>query len=71
MSKKSKPDHKLPNKEKHPQKYVMAKKSGRSTHVLKKGIFGTMVTEKMYRAQVSNKNRARAKAGLPAIEETN
>ena len=70
MSKKARPSHKCPNKEKHPQQYAMAKKSGRSNHVLKRGIFGTMVTEKVYRAQVSNKNRARAKAGLPAIEES-
>jgi hypothetical protein len=70
MSKKSRPEHKLPNKDKHPKLYTISKKSGRSTHVLKKGIFGTMVTEKMYRSQVSNKNRARAKQGLPAIEES-
>ena len=70
MSKKARPSHKCPNKEKHPQKYAMAKKSGRSTHVLKKGIFGTMVTEKMYRSQVSNKNKARAKAGLAPIDQS-
>ena len=70
MSKKGRPEHKLPNKEKHPQLYAMAKKSGRSTHVLKRGIFGTMVTDKMYRAQINNKNKARAKAGLAPIEQS-
>jgi len=70
MSKKARPERKLPNKEKHPQLYAIAKKSGRSTHVLKRGIFGTMVTEKVYRAQVANKNKARAKQGLAPIEES-
>jgi hypothetical protein len=35
------------------------------------GLYGVMVTPKMYRAQVSHKNKARAKQGLPPIEETN
>jgi hypothetical protein len=35
------------------------------------GLYGVMVTPKMYRSQVSHKNRARAKGGLPPIEETN
>ena len=70
MSKKARPAHKCPDKERHPQLYAISKKSGRSTHVLKKGIFGTMVTEKVYRAQINNKNKARAKQGLPPIEES-
>ena len=69
MSKKARTN--LPDKEKHPQLYAIAKKSGRSSGALVKGIYGTMVTPKMYRAQVSHKNKARAKQGLPPIEETN
>jgi hypothetical protein len=30
-----------------------------------------MVTPKIYRAQVNKQNKARAKHGLPPIEETN
>ena len=69
MSKKARLN--LPDKDKYPKIYELAKKTGRSSGSLKKGIYGTMVTPKMYRAQVSHKNRARAKAGLPPIEETN
>jgi hypothetical protein len=69
MSKKARLN--LPDKEKHPQLYSIAKKTGRSSGALKKGIYGTMVTPKVYNAQVRNKNRARAKHGLPPIEETN
>jgi hypothetical protein len=70
MSKKARPSHKCPDKEKHPQLYAIAKKSGRSNHVLKLGIFGTMVTEKVYRAQINNKNKAREKQGLGPIEQS-
>jgi|TARA_A200000159_G_scaffold97766_1_gene90570 hypothetical protein len=69
MSKKARTN--LPNKEKHPKIYQVSKKTGRSSGALKKGIYGTMVTPKVYNAQVRNKNRARAKHGLPPIEETN
>ena len=69
MSKKARLN--LPDKDKHPKIYAVSKKSGRSSGPLKKGIYGTMVTPKMYRAQVSHKNKARAKQGLPPIEETN
>ena len=48
----------------------MAKKSGHGTQKpLRKSIYGTMVTEKMYNAQVNNRNRAFEKAGLPIPEE--
>ena len=69
MSKKARTN--LPNKEKHPKIYQVSKKTGRSSGALKKGIYGTMVTPKVYNAQVRNKNHARAKHGLPPIEETN
>ena len=71
MSKKGKSENQLPSKEKHPKLYAVVKKTGRSSGPLKKGIYGTMVTPKVYSAQVRNKNRARAKQGLPPIEETN
>ena len=69
MSKKAKIN--LPDKDKHPRLYAIAKKSGRSSGPLRKGIYGTMVTPKMHKAQVSKQNQARAKHGLPPIEETN
>ena len=68
MSKKARIN--LPDKEKYPKLYDMAKKSGRSSGTLKKGIYGTMVTPKMHRAQVSKKNKARAKQGLAPLEES-
>jgi hypothetical protein len=71
MSKKAKQESRITNKEKYPKIYAVSKKSGRSSGPLKKGIYGTMVTPKVYNAQVRNKNRARAKHGLPPIEETN
>ena len=71
MSKKARPDSRMTNKEKHPQLYKLSKKTGRSSGALVKGIYGTMVTPKVYNAQVRNKNKARAKHGLPPIEETN
>ena len=67
MSKKARLN--LPDKEKHPKIYAVSKKSGRSSGPLKKGIYGTMVTPKMYRAQVNKQNQARAKHGLPPLEE--
>jgi len=70
MSKKGKPEERLPSKETQSKLYAIAKKSGRSSGPLRKGIYGTMVTPKMYRAQVSNANKARAKHGLPPIEES-
>jgi len=69
MSKKARPDSRITNKTKHPSIYRLAKKVGRSSGPLKKGIYGTMVTPKMYNAQVRNKNKERAKHGLPPIEE--
>lgn len=71
MSKKARHESRMTSKEKHPQLYKLSKKTGRSSGPLKKGIYGTMVTPKTYNAQVRNKNRARAKQGLPPIEETN
>ena len=71
MSKKARPDSRMTSKEKHPHLYKVSKKTGRSSGALVKGIYGTMVTPKVYSAQVRNKNRARAKQGLPPIEETN
>ena len=68
MSKKARTN--LPDKEKHPKIYAVSKKSGRSSGTLKKGIYGTMVTPKMHRAQVSKKNKARAKQGLAPLEES-
>ena len=70
MSKTAKPESKLPNKEKAPHLYSIVKKSGRCSGALKKGIYGTMVTPKMYRAQVNKKNKARAKQGLAPLEES-
>ena len=61
----------MTDKQKYPKLYNVSKKSGRSSGPLKKGIYGTMVTPKVYSAQVRNKNKARAKQGLPPIEETN
>lgn len=69
MSKKARHDSRMTNKTKHPSIYRLAKKVGRSSGPLKKGIYGTMVTPKMYNAQVRNKNKERAKHGLPPIEE--
>ncbi len=70
MSKKSRHDSRMTDKQKYPKLYAVSKKTGRSSGPLKKGIYGTMVTPKVYSAQVRNKNRARAKQGLPPIEET-
>lgn len=71
MSKKARQESRVTNKEKYPKIYAVSKKSGRSSGPLKKSIYGTMVTPKVYNAQVRNKNKARAKHGLPPIEETN
>jgi len=65
MSKKAKIN--LPDKDKHPSLYVIAKKSGRSSGSLLKGIYGTMVTPKMNRSQIANKNKARKKQGLAPL----
>ena len=67
MSKKARTN--LPDKEKHPQLYAIAKKSGRSSGALVKGIYGTMVTPKMNRSQIANKNKARRKQGLAPLGE--
>tara|TARA_B100002019_G_scaffold279874_1_gene282216 strand:+ start:602 stop:817 length:216 start_codon:yes stop_codon:yes gene_type:complete len=71
MSKKARHESRTTDKVKHPHLYKVSKKTGRSSGPLKKSIYGTMVTPKVYNAQVRNKNRARAKQGLPPIEETN
>ena len=71
MSKKARHESRMTDKQKYPKLYDVSKKSGRSSGPLKKGIYGTMVTPKVYSAQVRNKNKARAKQGLPPIEETN
>ena len=68
MSKKARLN--LPDKDKYPKIYELAKKTGRSSGSLKKGIYGTMVTPKMYRAQVNKRNKARALHGLPPLEES-
>ena len=65
MSKKSRHESRMTSKEKHPHLYKVSKKTGRSSKTLKKSIYGTMVTPKVYNAQVRNKNKARAKHGLP------
>ena len=67
MSKKARIN--LPNKEKHPKIYHVSKKTGRSSGALVKGIYGTMVTPKMNRSQIANKNKARKKQGLAPLGE--
>jgi hypothetical protein len=67
MSKKARIN--IPNKEKHPKIYQVSKKTGRSSGVLVKGIYGTMVTPKMNRSQIANKNKARKKQGLAPLGE--
>lgn len=69
MSKKGKTEQQLPSKEKHPKLYAVVKKTGRSSGPLVKGIYGTMVTPKMNRSQIANKNKARKKHGLPLLGE--
>jgi hypothetical protein len=69
MSKKARIN--LPDKDKHPRLYAVSKKSGRSSGPLRMGLYGVMVTPKMYKSQLSHKNKARARAGLAPIEETN
>ena len=69
MSKKGKTENQLPSKEKHPKLYAVVKKSGRSSGPLVKGIYGTMVTPKMNRSQIANKNKARKKHGLAPLGE--
>ena len=59
----------MTNKEKHPQLYKLSKKTGRSSGPLVKGIYGTMVTPKMNRSQIANKNKARKKQGLAPLGE--
>ena len=50
--------------------FRIAKKYGRgSQKPLRKSIYGTMVTDKMYKAQVNNRNKALQKAVLPIPEE--
>jgi hypothetical protein len=68
MSKKARQN--LPDKDTHPMLYSMAKKSGRCSGPLKRGIYGTLVTPKIHRSQVSNKNKARATQGLAPLEES-
>jgi hypothetical protein len=67
MSKKARPDSRMTDKSKYPKLYAVSKKSGRSSGALVKGIFGTMVTPKMHAAQLRNKNKERAKHGLPPL----
>jgi len=67
MSKKARTN--LPDKEKHPQLYKISKKTGRSSGALVKGIYGTMVTPKMNRSQIANKNKARKRQGLAPLGE--
>tara|TARA_Y100000385_G_C12508614_1_gene390283 strand:- start:38 stop:259 length:222 start_codon:yes stop_codon:yes gene_type:complete len=67
MSKKARIN--LPDKDKHPKIYDVSKKSGRSSGALVKGIYGTMVTPKMNRSQVANKNKARKRQGLAPLGE--
>ena len=67
MSKKARVN--LPDKDKHPKIYAVSKKSGRSSGALVKGIYGTMVTPKMNRSQITNKNKARRKQGLAPLGE--
>ena len=69
MSKKARPDSRMTNKEKHPHLYKISKKTGRSSGALVKGIYGTMVTPKMNRSQIANKNKARKKQGLAPLGE--
>ena len=46
--------------------YKISKKSGHGQQKpLRKSIYGTMVTEKMYKAQINNRNKRLEKAGLP------
>ena len=60
----------LPDPKPQSGAYRLAKKSGHGTQKpLRKSIYGTMVTEKMYRAQINNRNKALEKAGLPIPEE--
>ena len=68
MSKKARLN--LPDKDKHSKSYAVSKKSGRSSGPLRMGLTGVMVTPKMYKSQLSHKNKARARAGLAPIEET-
>jgi len=67
MSKKARTN--LPDKDKHPRLFAIAKKSGRSSGALVKGIYGTMVTPKMNRSQIANKNKARKHQGLAPLGE--
>ena len=69
MSKKGKTEQQLPSKEKYPKIYAVIKKTGRSSGALVKGIYGTMVTPKMNRSQIANKNKARKKQGLAPLGE--
>ena len=67
MSKKARLN--IPDKSKYPKLHDIAKKTGRSSGALVRGIYGTMVTPKMNRAQIANKNKARAKQGLAPLGE--
>ena len=68
MSKKARHESRTTDKE-NTHIYIRCQKTD-EVQTLKR-IYGTMVTPKVYNAQVRNKNRARAKQGLPPIEETN
>ena len=67
MSKKGKSENQLPSKEKYPKLYAVVKKTGRSSGPVVKGIYGTMVTPKINRSQIANKNKARKKQGLAPL----
>ena len=69
MSKKARHETRMTSKEKHPHLYKVSKKTGRSSGPLVKGIYGTMVTPKMNRSQIANKNKARKKQGLAPLGE--
>ena len=69
MSKKARHESRMTDKQKYPKLYAVSKKTGRSSGALVKGIYGTMVTPKMNRSQIANKNKARKKQGLAPLGE--
>ena len=61
----------LPDPKTQAGAYKIAKKSGHGTQKpLRKSIYGTMVTDKMYKAQINNRNKRLEKSGLPIPEDT-
>ena len=56
----------LPDPKTQSGRYKISKKSRHGQQKpLRKSIYGTMVTDKMYRAQINNRNERLEKAGLP------